>query len=116
MNLSIGLALCLSLCLAFIAFGALALAMFSHFKSCFKRPPTQIQQRALTLTGWASLALSFLALLGQYEPAYATILLFGVMSAAALAVILLLSYQAKRLPASLAVAALLALVDFSLFV
>ncbi|MCG9714868.1 DUF3325 domain-containing protein [Shewanella insulae] len=106
----------LALSLSFIAFGALALAMFGHFKSCFKRPPSQVQQRGLTLVGWGLLALSFVVLLGQYETAYATILLFGVMSAAALTVILLLSYQAKRLPASMAIAALLALVDFSLFV
>ncbi|MFV7770945.1 DUF3325 domain-containing protein [Shewanella marisflavi] len=98
-----------ALSLTFTAFGALALAMFTHFKSCFNKAPSCKQQRIFTLLGWGLLALSFSLLIQEYDIAYASITFFGVMSGAALTVILLLSYQAKALPTAMITATVIAL-------
>lgn len=83
---------------SYLAFGSLALAMFSHFRGAFKRSPSQMQSRILYWSGWITLAASYYAGVIYQGFAYGSILFTGIISLAGLLVILTLSYRAHHLP------------------
>ncbi|BAJ03110.1 DUF3325 domain-containing protein [Shewanella violacea] len=86
-----------TLCISYLAFGCLALAMFSNFRDIFKQAPTPLQSRSLYWSGWLTLALSYYLSVSEHGMAYGTIFFTGVLSVAGLLVILTLSYRTKFL-------------------
>ncbi|KIO36303.1 DUF3325 domain-containing protein [Shewanella sp. cp20] len=100
----------LALCLGVIAFGLMALSMFGHYKDCFGRAPTRAEQRWLTGFAWLLLLGSYGQCIHYYHLGYGSIVFFGVMTITALSTILLLSYQAKRLPLVLTLTSVFSLV------
>ncbi|WP_299791937.1 DUF3325 domain-containing protein [uncultured Shewanella sp.] len=83
---------------SYLAFGCLSLAMFSHFRDAFKRSPSQIQSRILYWSGWIILGASYYVGVSYQGLAYGSIMFTGIISLAALLVILTLSYRARHLP------------------
>ena len=84
--------------ISYIAFGCLALAMFSNFRSTFKKAPTALQSRGLYWSGWSMLALSYYLSVAKQGMLYGSIFFTGMLAVAGLLVILTLSYRAKSLP------------------
>ncbi|AQS39161.1 Protein of unknown function (DUF3325) [Shewanella psychrophila] len=84
--------------ISYIAFGCLALAMFSNFRSTFKKAPTAGQSRCLYWTGWLMLGLSYYLSVAKQGMVYGSIFFTGIIAVAGLLVILTLSYRAKSLP------------------
>jgi hypothetical protein len=83
-------------CAAFAGFAALALAMDRHFEDSFGRGRRPGAARAwLRAGGGVALSASLIACLALQQ-SQGWVLWFGVMTAAALAVILLLSYPLRR--------------------
>ncbi len=83
---------------SYLAFGSLALAMFSHFRGAFDRSPSPAQSRLFYWFGWGVLAASYYAGVVYQGFAYGSILFTGLLSLAGLLVILTLSYRAHHLP------------------
>lgn len=89
-----GLAACLG-------FAALALAMDRHFEGCFGRGRQPGRLRPFLRVGGAlGLAASLLASIAARGAAQGWVLWFGVMTAAAMAVVLVLSCAPATLPRS----------------
>ena len=84
--------------ISYIAFGCLALAMFSNFRSTFKKAPTPLQSRGLYWSGWSMLALGYYLSVAKQGMVYGSIFFTGMLAVAGLLVILTLSYRAKSLP------------------
>lgn len=83
---------------SYLAFGSLALAMFSHFRGAFNRSPSPAQSKLLYWFGWGVLAVSYYIGVLYQGFAYGSILFTGLLSLAGLLVILTLSYRAHHLP------------------
>ncbi|QPG59025.2 DUF3325 domain-containing protein [Shewanella eurypsychrophilus] len=90
------------LCISYIAFSCLALAMFSNFRDTFKKAPTSTQSRCLYWSGWAMLTLSYYLSIAKQGVVYGSIFFTGVLAATGLLVILTLSYRLKFLPVLMA--------------
>ncbi|EDQ01210.1 DUF3325 domain-containing protein [Shewanella benthica] len=88
--------------ISYVAFGCLALAMFSNFRSTFKKAPTPWQSRGLYWSGWSMLALSYYFNVAKQGMLYGSIFFTGMLAVAGLLVILTLSYRAKSLPVFMA--------------
>lgn len=87
---------------SYLAFGLLALAMFSHYRDTFGRAPSPVQAKILYIAGWLAIAGTYWGCIANLGAAYGSILFFGLLSFAGLLVILMLSYRAKLLPHSMA--------------
>jgi len=83
---------------SYLAFGSLALAMFSHFRGVLNRSPSPTQSRLFYWFGWGVLAVSYYIGVLYQGFAYGSILFTGLLSLAGLLVILTLSYRAHQLP------------------
>jgi len=81
---------------AVAGFMALALAMDRHHRDSRGRAPAPRQAAALRGLGACALLLSLLASLARQGAAQGWVLWCGVLTAAALAVVLLLSYAPRR--------------------
>lgn len=92
---------------SYLAFGLLALAMFSHYRDTFAKAPNPAQAKALYVAGWIGIAGTYWGCITTQGAAYGSILFFGLLSFAGLLVILMLSYRAKLLPYSMAISTLL---------
>nr|WP_299809050.1 DUF3325 domain-containing protein [uncultured Shewanella sp.] len=92
---------------SYLAFGLLALAMFSHYRDTFGSAPSPTQAKVLYIAGWLAIAGTFWGCITSLGGAYGSILFFGLLSVAGLLVILTLSYRAKFLPYSMALSTLL---------
>lgn len=84
--------------LSYLSLALFALAKFGHFKDVFSRPPAQWQSHLLTVFAWLLLAFSLGACAIDQGWAYGSILFMGVISLAAMLVILTLSYSPRHLP------------------
>ncbi|EGM69217.1 DUF3325 domain-containing protein [Shewanella sp. HN-41] len=84
--------------LSYLSLALFALAKFGHFKDVFNRPPTQWQSRLLSLFAWLLLMFSLSACASDQGWAYGSILFMGIISLAAMLVILILSYSPRHLP------------------
>ena len=84
--------------LSYLSLALFALAKFGHFKDVFNRPPAQWQSRLLTLFAWLLLAFSLSACASDQGWAYGSILFMGIISLAAMLVILTLSFSPRHLP------------------
>ncbi|MCG9730499.1 DUF3325 domain-containing protein [Shewanella sp. Isolate13] len=91
---------------SYLAFGLLALAMFSHYRDTFGRAPSPMQAKVLYIAGWLAIAGTYWGCIANLGAAYGSILFFGLLSFAGLLVILMLSYRAKFLPYSMALSTL----------
>lgn len=87
--------------LSYLSLSLFALAKFGHFKDVFNRPPAQWQSHLLTLFAWLLLAFSLSACASDQGWAYGSILFMGIISLAAMLVILTLSYSPRHLPISI---------------
>lgn len=84
--------------LSYLSLALFALAKFGHFKDVFNRPPAQWQSHLLTLFAWLLLSFSVSACASDQGWAYGSILFMGIISLAAMLVILTLSYSPRHLP------------------
>lgn len=84
--------------LSYLSLALFALAKFGHFKDVFNRPPAQWQSRLLSLFAWLLLMFSLSACANDQGWAYGSILFMGIISLAAMLVILTLSYSPRHLP------------------
>lgn len=84
--------------LSYLSLALFALAKFGHFKDVFNRPPAQWQSRLLSLFAWLLLMFSLSACVRDQGWAYGSILFMGIISLAAMLVILTLSYSPRHLP------------------
>ncbi|PIW62407.1 DUF3325 domain-containing protein [Shewanella sp. CG12_big_fil_rev_8_21_14_0_65_47_15] len=84
--------------LSYLSLALFALAKFGHFKDVFNRPPAQWQSRLLSLFAWLLLMFSLSACASDQGWAYGSILFMGIISLAAMLVILTLSYSPRHLP------------------
>ncbi|MGI2067208.1 DUF3325 domain-containing protein [Shewanella sp. MF08487] len=84
--------------LSYLSLALFALAKFGHFKDVFNRPPAQWQSHLLTSFAWLLLALSLSACASDQGWAYGSILFMGIISLAAMLVILTLSFSPRHLP------------------
>ncbi|SIQ57737.1 Protein of unknown function [Shewanella morhuae] len=84
--------------LSYLSLALFALAKFGHFKDVFNRPPAQWQSYLLTLFAWLLLAFSLSACVSDQGWAYGSILFMGIISLAAMLVILTLSFSPRYLP------------------
>ncbi|MDT3297562.1 DUF3325 domain-containing protein [Shewanella sp. SP2S2-6] len=84
--------------LSYLSLALFALAKFGHFKDVFNRPPAQWQSHLLTLFAWLLLAFSLSSCASAQGWAYGSILFMGIISLAAMLVILTLSYSPRHLP------------------
>ncbi|MPY69295.1 MAG: DUF3325 family protein [Alphaproteobacteria bacterium] len=82
--------------LAFAGFAALALAMDRHHRTLFDRAPGRGAALTLRLAGTAGLAASLFACADRWGWAIGAIAWFGVLSAVALGVVLLLAALPRR--------------------
>ena len=83
---------------AFAGFTALALAMDRHFEDLFGRGKSMgpAQRNGLRAAGTLALVLSLWACLASHGAGQGWVLWLGVLTAAALGVVLLLSYGLRR--------------------
>ncbi|WP_256717997.1 DUF3325 domain-containing protein [Shewanella sp. UCD-KL12] len=86
------------LLMSYIAFGCLALAMFSHYRDTFSTSPTTLQSRLFYWVGWLLLGSTLLLSINNIGVAYGSVVFVGAMAPAGLLIILTLSYKAKSLP------------------
>ncbi|MCH1929028.1 DUF3325 domain-containing protein [Shewanella sp. A25] len=93
--------------LSYLSLALFALAKFGHYKDVFNRPPQPWQSRLLSLFAWLLLALSLSACTQDQGWTYGSILFFGIISLAALLVILTLSFSPKHLPFGIVTGSLL---------
>lgn len=84
--------------LSYLSLALFALAKFGHCKDVFKRPPSQWQSRLLTLFAWLLLVISLSNCAHGQGWTYGSILFMGIISLAAMLVILTLSYSPRHLP------------------
>lgn len=84
--------------LSYLSLALFALAKFSHFKDVFSRPPAQWQSHLLSCFAWLLLTFSLSACAQDQGWAYGSILFMGIISLAAMLVILTLSYSPRHLP------------------
>ncbi|PKG58061.1 DUF3325 domain-containing protein [Shewanella sp. Choline-02u-19] len=91
---------------SYIAFGLLALAMFSHHREVLGKAPSDKQSRRLSITGWLGLALTYWGCTLDQGVAYGSIIYFGLLAASGLLVIMTLSYRAKFMPYAMALSAI----------
>lgn len=86
----------LAICLAYAGFAALCLAMERHHREVFgsRRIPPR-RRLALRLAGWVLLAASFPACVAGWGWAFGPVAWCGVLTAAALPVVLLLPYRPR---------------------
>ena len=84
--------------LSYLSLALFALAKFGHFKDVFNRPPAQWQSHLLSLFAWLLLIFSLSACVQDQGWAYGSILFMGIISLAAMLVILILSYSPRHLP------------------
>lgn len=91
------LAVACALLLAYAGFAALSLAMPRHHSQL--RParslPNKRDRGLYRLAGWCALALAALASILGWGPAIGAVAYFGVLSAAALTLVLLLAYTPR---------------------
>ncbi|WP_353736281.1 DUF3325 domain-containing protein [Shewanella sp.] len=97
--------------ISYIAFGCLALAMFSNFRSTFKKAPTALQSKGLYWSGWSMLALGYYLSVAKQGMLYGSIFFTGMLAVAGLLVILTLSYRAKSLPVFMATGSVICLLN-----
>ncbi len=90
--------------LTYLAFGLLAMSMFGHFRESMGRAPKTLESRLLCTGGWLALLASFVLGVMGYGWGYGSILFFGLMTLAALPVVLQLSYASRSLPKTLILA------------
>ncbi|ABZ75824.1 conserved hypothetical protein [Shewanella halifaxensis HAW-EB4] len=91
---------------SYLAFGLLALAMFSHYRDSFGKAPSPQQAKLLHIAGWVGITGTYWGCITSQGATYGSILFFGLLSFAGLLVILMLSYRAKFLPYSMAISSL----------
>jgi len=91
---------------SYIAFCLLALAMFAHHRNVLGKAPSEKLSRALSISGWIGLALTYWGCIVGQGIAYGSIIYFGVLAASGLLVILTLSYRAKFMPYAMALTAI----------
>lgn len=84
--------------LSYLSLALFGLVKFGHFKDVFNRPPTQLQRRLLSLFAWLLLMFSLSASGSDQGRTYGSILFMGVISLAAMLVVLTLSYSPRHLP------------------
>ncbi len=70
------------LLMSYIAFGCLALAMFSHYRDTFSTSPSQLQSRLFYWAGWLVLGSAFLLAINNIGTAYGSIVFIGAMAPA----------------------------------
>lgn len=89
-----------ALTLAIFGFAALALSMHKHHRDVFGAPPTHARRLPLRVAGWVLLGLSFAPCIAQAGWAIGIVLWLGLLTAAALAIVLLVTSlpSAKRRP------------------
>ncbi|GAB1059974.1 DUF3325 domain-containing protein [Shewanella algae] len=90
--------------LTYLAFGLLAISMFGHFREAMGRAPKTLESHLLYAGGWLALLASFVLCGMGYGWGYGSILFFGLMTLAALPVVLQLSYLGRSLPKALMLA------------
>ncbi|MGI2853965.1 DUF3325 domain-containing protein [Shewanella algae] len=90
--------------LTYLAFGLLAMSMFGHFREAMGHAPKTLESRLLYAGGWLALLASFMLCGMGYGWGYGSILFFGLMTLAALPVVLQLSYASRSLPKTLILA------------
>lgn len=93
--------------LSYLSLSLFALAKFGHFKDVFQRPPAKWQTRLLNVFAWALLLLCLVNCASIQGWTYGSILFMGVISFAALFVILTLSYSPRHLPLGIVTGSLL---------
>lgn len=93
--------------LSYLALALFALAKFGHFKDVFKRPPSRWQSRLLNLFAWLLLLISLSSCTHGQGWTYGSILFMGLISVAALLVILTLSYSPRHLPVGIVTSSVL---------
>ena len=81
---------------ALAGFAALGLAMHKHHRAVFGEPASRRLMIALRSTGWVLLALSFAASVAGSGWAVGPVLWLGLLTLAALAVALLLTFGARK--------------------
>ncbi|WP_420787340.1 DUF3325 domain-containing protein [Shewanella chilikensis] len=90
--------------LTYLAFGLLAMSMFGHFRESMGRAPKTLESQLLYVSGWLTLLMSLILCVAKYDWGYGSILFFGLMTLAALPVVLQLSYASRSLPKTLILA------------
>ncbi|MDP4023806.1 DUF3325 domain-containing protein [Methylobacterium sp. NEAU 140] len=98
-------ALAVSLALAFSGLAALALSLDRHHRAALQTPAVRGRAKALRAAGWCGIGLSFAAAIACGGWAFGPVQWLGALTAAALAVVALLSWR----PVWLRAAALAAL-------
>ncbi|CAN5325981.1 hypothetical protein BH10PSE18_BH10PSE18_20920 [soil metagenome] len=88
--------------LAYAGMAALCLAMDRHHAQVWRRDASPAFRRALQAAGWTLIALAAVPCVRSWGGSVGTVLWLGWLSAAALALVLLLSYR-PRLAAAFAV-------------
>lgn len=91
---------------SYIAFGLLALAMFSHHREVLGKVPSDKQSRILSITGWLGLAFTYWGCTLEQGAAYGSVIYFGLLTVSGLLVIMTLSYRAKFMPYAMALSAI----------
>lgn len=81
-----------ALILATTAFAAIALSMHKHHRDLSGKPPSRLRAWAFTAAGWTLLALSFGACIVASGWAMGSVLWIGLLTVAALVVVLALTY------------------------
>jgi hypothetical protein len=93
--MTIAFATIAAVALGFAGFSALALAMNRHHQQVLKRAPSTAHARGLRATGWILLSLSLVCCVMGWGASVGPVVWFGLLSADAIAVVLLLTYLAQ---------------------
>lgn len=101
-----------SLALSFLGFVALALAMDRHYGQVLGGRPNPRFRSFVRLGGWALIVLSAVPCVAAYGWSIGLAWWLGALTAAAMPVLLLLTYRPKVLPPLAAVCPLVALAPF----
>lgn len=83
----------LALALTYSGFTALSLAMNRHYKQVFATRPSPLQRVVFKASGWALLVVAAWRCLVVFGAANGPIVFLGLISAAGLSLIVLLSYR-----------------------
>jgi hypothetical protein len=81
-----------SLALCYAGLGGVCLSMQRHHHQVWRRESTAARSRVLRVAGWMLLALSLVACMRASSPAIGMVLWFGLLSAAAVTMTMLLPY------------------------